>query len=78
MPEEILPIQWGYSDDVIEINDSPRPQKQIQGVEVVQQIQMPIAAFDEIVKDYINRREQFVAKGLVAGVLFDDHQDAGF
>lgn len=71
-------VQFGYGDDIIEINDSPLPQKKIEGVAVVQQIQIPIADFDEIVRDYITRREGFVAKGLVAGVLFDDHGDAGF
>jgi hypothetical protein len=72
------PVQWGYSEDGIEINDAPAPQKSVQGVEVVQQIQMPIGAFDEIVKDYIARREGFLARGLVQGVLFDDVQDSGF
>lgn len=73
-----LPIQWGYADDIIEINDAPAPQKKVQGVEVVQQIQMPIAAFDEIVKDYLARREGFVARKLVEGALFDDGMDSGF
>lgn len=73
-----LPVQWGYADDIIEINDAPRPQKQLNGVSVVQQIQMPVAAFDEIVRDYLARREGFVARGLVSGVLFDDHGDSGF
>lgn len=69
MPEA---VQFGYGETVIEINDSPAPQKQIQGTPVVQQIQIPIADFDEIVRDYIARRETFVAKKLVEGALFDD------
>jgi len=73
-----IPVQWGYADDIIEINDAPAPQKKIDGVEVIQQIQMPVGAFDEIVKDYLARREGFLARGLVSGVLFDDHQDSGF
>lgn len=72
------PIQWGYGDDIIEITDIPAPQKKVQGVEVIQQIQVPIGAFDELVKDYITRREGFLARGLVQGVLFDDVQDSGF
>lgn len=73
-----LPVQWGYADDVIEINDAPRPQKQVQNVSVIQQIQMPVAVFDEIVRDYLARREGFVARGLVSGVMFDDNSDSGF
>jgi hypothetical protein len=68
-------VQWGYGEKIIEINDSPRPQKQVNGVEVVQQIRMPIADFDLIVKDYIARREQFLAAGLVEGFLHDDGGD---
>jgi hypothetical protein len=75
---EGLPVQWGYVEGVIEINDSPQPQKQVNGTLVVQQIQMPLRAFDEIVKDYLARREGFLSQGLVDGVLFDDGQDAGF
>jgi hypothetical protein len=78
-PQQVpFPIQWGYADDIIEITDIPAPQKKVQGVEVIQQIQIPIGAFDELVKDYINRREGFLAKGLVQGVLFDDGNDSGF
>jgi hypothetical protein len=73
-----MPVQWGYSDDTIEINDAPAPQKSVNGTLVVQQIEMPIGAFDVIVRDYLARREAFVQKGLVAGVLFDDGTDAGF
>jgi len=72
------PIQWGYSDDIIEITDIPAPQKKVQGVEVIQQIQIPIGAFDELVKEYISRREGFLSRGLVSGVLFDDGNDSGF
>lgn len=72
------PIQWGYGDGIIEITDIPAPQKKIQGVEVIQQIQVPIGAFDELVKDYISRREGFLSAGLVQGVLFDDGIDSGF
>ncbi len=72
------PIQWGYSDDIIEITDIPAPQKKVQNVEVIQQIQIPIGAFDEIVKEYISRREGFLSRGLVSGVLFDDGNDSGF
>lgn len=73
-----MPVQWGYSEDGIEINDAPAPQKKVNDVEVIQQIQMPIGAFDEIVKDYIVRREGFLARGLVSGSLVDDGQDSGF
>jgi hypothetical protein len=73
-----LPVQWGYADDIIEITDAPAPQKSVNGVRVVQQIQMPVGAFDMIVRDYIARREGFLAKGLVQGVLFDDISDSGF
>ncbi len=65
-------VQWGYGESIIEINDAPAPQKQIQGTLVVQQIQIPIADFDEIVRDYLARREEFVARKLVEGRLFDD------
>jgi hypothetical protein len=70
-----LPIQWGYGENIIEINDSPQPQKQYNGVSVVQQIRMPLGAFDLLVKDYIARREGFLAAGLVEGFLHDDGGD---
>jgi hypothetical protein len=73
-----MPVQWGYSDDIIEINDAPAPQKKVQNVEVIQQLQIPIGAFDVIVRDYLARREGFLARGLVQGVLFDDGNDSGF
>lgn len=72
------PVQWGYGDGIIEINDAPQPQKSIQGTQVVQQIQMPIRVFDDIVRDYLARREQYLAAGLVEGSLFDDGLDGGF
>lgn len=73
-----MPVMWGYSEDSIEINDAPEPQKKIEGTAVVQQITMPIGAWDVIVMDYIkHRRERFVAQGHLQGTLFDDdlHQD---
>jgi len=73
-------VQWGYDIEsgIIEINDSPAPQKQVQGKEVVQQIAMPLRDFDQIVKDYLARREGFVQGKLVDGVLFDDSGDIAF
>lgn len=65
-------VRWGYGDTIIEITDAPMPQKSIQGTPVAQQIQIPIADFDEIVKDYLSRREEFVTRKLVEGTLFDD------
>lgn len=64
-------VQFGYGDDFIELNDSPRGRQQV--------MQIPIGEWDQIVRDYIQtRREKFLAAGLVDGVLFDDHGDTGF
>jgi hypothetical protein len=70
-PEPV--VQYGYGEDFVDINDGPKPQKQIQGQNVVQEISIPIAVFDQMVQDYIrNRREKFMAAGLVSGSVFDD------
>lgn len=67
-----MQINLGYGADFVEVTDQPGGGKQ--------SILISIVEWDNLVRDYIsNRREGFLAAGLVEGVLFDDRtHDAEF
>ncbi len=68
------PITYGYGQNFIEMADRTNPENPIV-------IQVPIAAFDSIVLDYIrHHRDRFHALKMVEGVVFDDTErgDPGF
>jgi hypothetical protein len=62
--------QWGYGQDFIDLVNN----------KTAQEFAVPIKVFDQIVADYLKKREQFVMNKTLEGSIFDDAEgfDPGF